>query len=379
MVHRSMPPFLSAAAGQARRPRNVLLRLRAVSNLTTPHHIDDYLEMVDATWCVRGVRARVVGVRRETADAVSVLLRPNENWRGFRAGQFVELSVRTAGVRHTRCFSLSSAPEDSAPLRITIQTTPGGRVSTWARSPACRGGVVELSQARGSFVLPDPPPRKLLFLTGGSGITPIMSMLRHLAAIGYDGDVACLHYARHEVIFGDELRLLAARFRDARLSLRLTRTSHMPGAVSRFSRGALEAFAPDWAKRETFLCGPAPLSHAVTALWGAEGVADQLHLERFALAPERAVSGVAQEGCRLVFAKSRQEASGRFGVPLLEQAESAGLWPVHGCRMGICHICTCRKVSGTVRNALTGTVSSEPDEDIQLCISTPRSDVTLDL
>ncbi len=363
----------------ARRPINRLLRTRLVSGLTSPRSVDDYLQLIDPWWSVKEVRARVVGVRAELDQATSLFLKPNENWSGFRAGQFVQLSVSIAGACHTRCFSVSSAPEDGQPLRLTIKSIPGGRVSGWARTLARVGDVVTLSQAQGAFVLPDPLPRKLLFVSGGSGITPILSMVRHLAAAGYDGHIGWMHYARRETMFADELARLANGRLALRLSVFLTRPDGGTEARVRSSPEQLEAFEPAWADCETFLCGPETLSRAATGLWADRAVGERLHVERFVARATTAVGLAGGAKHRLTFAKSRREAEGTPGGSLLEQAESAGLKPTHGCRMGICHTCTCRKRSGTVRNEMTGETSSVADEDIRLCISTPLSDVTLDL
>ena len=143
---------LSAIFERARRPLGPLLRTRLVARMTTPRDVDDYLEVVDPVWSVRGVRARVVALRDEAGDAVSLSLRPNERWLGFRAGQHVQLSVSSAGVRVTRCFSLSSAPEDDGPMRVTIRIAPKGAISHWVRNQARVGSVVSLSQATLSFV-----------------------------------------------------------------------------------------------------------------------------------------------------------------------------------------------------------------------------------
>ena len=204
MQSRAMNGALSAMFERARRPLGPLLRTRLVAGMTSPRNIDDYLEVVDPAWSVHGVRARVVALRDEAGGAVSLFLRPNELWRGFRAGQYVQLSASNAGVRVTRCFSLSSAPEDDGPLRVTIRIAPEGAMSHWVRKEARVGSVVSLSQAMGSFVLPDPVPPKLLFISGGSGITPVMSIIRYLVATDYAGAIAWLHYARREVILGSE-------------------------------------------------------------------------------------------------------------------------------------------------------------------------------
>jgi ferredoxin-NADP reductase len=380
MDSRAMNGAFSAMFARARRPLGPLLRTRLVAGLTSPRNIDDYLEVVDSAWSVHGVRARVVARRDEAGDAVSLFLRPNELWRGFRAGQFVQLSVSNAGIRVTRCFSLSSAPEDDGPVRITIRIAPQGAISHWVRNEARVGSVVSLSQAMGRFVLPDPVPPRLLFISGGSGITPVLSMIRHLVATDYPGRIAWLHYARREVILGSEQASLAADCK--RLQVK-THFTDGPGSTrARFSREQLESFVPRWAESTSFLCGPPSLTEAVATLWTAAGVQDRLRTEHFTLPPMGSYLAIDPDDPTrhsLFFARSRRTIEGRAGAFLLEQAEGAGLNPSYGCRKGICHTCTCRKLSGTVLNAHTGAVSREPNEDIQLCVSAPRSDVSLDL
>jgi ferredoxin-NADP reductase len=368
---------LSAMFERARRPLSPLLRTRLVASMTSPRNIDDYLEIVDSCWSVHGVRARVVALRDEAGDAVSLFLRPNELWRGFRAGQHVQLSVSNAGIRVTRCFSLSSAPEDHGPLRVTIRIAPKGAISHWIRNEAHVGSVVSLSQAMGSFVLPEPVPPRLLFISGGSGITPVLSMIRHLIATDYGGCVAWLHYARREVILGSEQASLAAR--RSRLQFR-THFTDGRSTGTRFSRKQLESFVPRWAESDSLLCGPPSLNEAVAALWTAAGLQNLLRTEHFTLPPTGpclANDTIDATRHSLFFARSGRTIEGRAGASLLEQAEGAGLNPPYGCRRGICHTCTCRKLSGIVLNEHTGAVSREPNEDIQLCVSAPRSDVSL--
>jgi ferredoxin-NADP reductase len=371
---------LSAMFERARRPLSPLLRTRLVAGMTSPRTIDDYLEVVDPAWSVHGVRARVVALRDEAGEAVSVFLRPNEQWRGFRAGQYVQLCAPHNGIRVTRCFSLSSAPEDDGPMRVTIRTTPQGAISHWVRNQARVGSVVSLSQAMGSFVLPDPVPPRLLFISGGSGITPVLAIIRHLVATNYAGSIASLHYARREVILGREQDSLAARCK--RLQFKTLFTGGPRSTRAHFSREQLESFVPRWAESHAFLCGPPSLNEAVAAVWTAAGLQHRLRTEYFTLPTTgRYLANDSDDPVRhsLFFARSGRTIEGRAGASLLEQAEGAGLSPPYGCRRGICHTCTCRKLSGIVRNEHTGAVSREPNEDIQLCVSTPRSDVSLDL
>jgi ferredoxin-NADP reductase len=364
-----------AGLWRARLPLNRLLSSGLAAALVSPHSVDDYLQNIDPTWSLRAVRARIVGIAREASNVVSLTMVPNENWSGFRAGQFIQLSAPIAGVRTTRYFSLSSAPGDGVPLRVTIKAAETGRLSRWAVNAAAVGDVVEISQADGEFVLPAPLPPKLIFLSGGSGITPLVSLLRHLVTVDYRGIVHFIHYARGEFIFGEELKTLAKTFSPLRLTLIDTRKE---GEASRLSREALDKIAPDWQAAVPFVCGPAALITAAAQIWKGAGK-ERLRIERFTVAAAPAATGTEHAGHRLRFVGSGREVPARANVSLLEQAEAAGLTPEFGCRVGICRTCTTKKVSGTVRNQLTGELCAEPAIAIQLCIHTPESDVTLDL
>jgi ferredoxin-NADP reductase len=220
----------------------------------------------------------------------------------------------------------------------------------------------------------------LLFITAGSGITPVMSMVRHLARTDHPAEMTWMHYARREVIFEDELVALAARNPKLRLWLHRTRgTATRLDADLHFSREQLERCAPEWTECETFVCGPPALMDAIATLWHACGLSRRLHIERFGRGLLPSALDETPRECRLVFARSGRAHLGRTGVSLLEQAEVAGSRPRYGCRIGICRQCVCRKLSGVVRNELTGELSGGSAEPIQLCINTPRTDVILDL
>ncbi len=354
-----------------------LLRSRAVAALASPHSVDRYLELVNPMWAVEEVRARVVHVKRETdgsadeAEPVTTLtLRPTSTWQGFRAGQFVQVGVEIDGARRTRCFSISSAETDGhETFTITVRAHSEGLVSKYLATKAQAGLVLHLSQAQGEFTLPDELPDRLLMISGGSGITPVMSMLRTLVDREYDGRVAFLHYSRspEATIFSDELRLLARRE-----NVDVT-VVHTRRGGTRFTAEALAELAPDHLDTATFACGPAGLVESVREAYGDSG---QLSVEYFktstiAADPDNAEGSVS-------FTRAGTTAA-NTGASLLEQAEALGLDPEYGCRMGICFSCTSRKTEGTVRNVVTGATSSLPDEDIQICVSQPVGDCVVDL
>jgi ferredoxin-NADP reductase len=338
--------------------------------LTGPHGVDRYTELVAPTWTLGEARAKVTDVRRTTPRSVTLTLAPNATFTSTHtvtAGQYVNLTVDIDGRRHTRCYSPANA-EGSANLELTIGHHDGGLVSSYLYERARRGMVVGLAGVGGDFVLPAGRPRRILFVSGGSGITPVMAMLRTLIAERHQGEVAFVHYARTpaEACYREELA--AHKDRPGVRVLHGYTRSDAGDLVGRFGPEHLAAAMP--APDVVFVCGPTALVEAVREH------CDNVCTESFV--PPVFDAPANPSGGRIAFADSGIDVVDD-GRSLLEQAESAGLTPQNGCRMGICHTCTRRKTAGTVRNLITGAVSTGPDEDVQICVSVPVGDVDLSL
>jgi stearoyl-CoA 9-desaturase NADPH oxidoreductase len=367
------PARPSASSGRRLSPLGVL------EALATPHGVDRYLELVHPMLTVRELRAEVTDVRRSTADSVTLTLRPTRQWKGFRAGQFVQVSVDIDGVRRTRCYSPACSQDRSdGRIELTVKAHPEGIVSHYLNAHAQPGLVVGLSQADGAFMLPTPRPERVLLISGGSGITPVMSMLRTLCDERYSGDIVFLHYAFTEshVAYLDQLRTLAAEHNNVRLVLAFTEQEAGGDLHGLFGERHLAEAAPWHAEAPAYLCGPPGLMKAVSDHYEANGLADLLHTEDFAPAPVVPIDGEVTG--ELTFGRSNITAANN-GDTLLEQAEAAGLTPEYGCRMGICFSCTQIKTSGCTQNIRSGELNSDPDTELQLCINRPVGDVALDL
>ncbi len=236
--------------------------------------------------------------------------------------------------------------------------------------------IVGQTQADGDFVMPDPRPERVLLISGGSGITPVMAMLRTLCDEGFAGEIGFLNYARSSALalYAAELEQLVDRHQGVRVARGFTR-GRRGQLHGRFRREHLGAVISEHADAATFVCGPPTLIDAVRAVWVRDGLSEPV-VETFT-PPALRFDSDGAEGC-VRFAASGHEAA-NSGLPLLEQAEDAGLTPEHGCRMGICNTCSCRKTAGTVRNIITGEVSTARDEHIRICVSVPVGDVELDL
>jgi ferredoxin-NADP reductase len=349
--------------------------LNLVRSFTSPLLPDDYLELVNPLWSTRELRGRIERIERETPNAATVLVKPGWEWPGHKPGQYLRLGIEVDGVHHWRAYSLTSDPKrPDGCISITPKHVAGGKVSPFLFAGVRPGAIVRLGGVEGTFVLPDPLPRQLLFVSAGSGITPIMSMLRAIAREGRLQDVVHVHCARTaaEVIFGRELRELAAGNPGYLLHERLT------GAQGRLTASELDEVCPDWRARETFLCGPVGLLEALSERWRADGNPERLHIEHFQ--PDTHVGdGERGQGGTIRFAKSDIEAVSDGEQPILLAGEHAGAELPYGCRMGICHTCVGRLRAGQVRDLRTGHVHGQPGEMLRTCINAPEGAIEIEL
>jgi len=347
--------------------------LAAIRSLFSPLLPDDYLELINPLWSTRELRGRIERIDRETGDAVTIVIRPGHEWPGHEPGQYVRVGVVVDGIFHWRAYSLTSAPgRDDGCISITPKLVEAGKVTPHLVRHARPGTVIRLGGVEGDFVLPEALPEKLLFVSAGSGITPIMSMLRSLAARDEVHDVVHIHSARteDEVIFGARLRALDERHDGLTSHLWLT------GERPRITPGDLEELCPDWREREAFVSGPGELLDAMTEHWDAEGDCERLHMERF-----QPKLGLAEEGegGTIVFAKSDTEVECDGATPILVAGEEEGLELPFGCREGICHTCIGKLCSGRVRDLRNGQITGSEGEMVRTCINAPEGRVEIEL
>jgi ferredoxin-NADP reductase len=233
------------------------------------------------------------------------------------------------------------------------------------------GTIVRLAAPQGDFALPDPPPAKLLLVTAGSGITPVMAMLRSMAQRGHAADIVHIHSApsARDVIFHDELQALDADASEYALLLHLTEDmGHLDFAAE------LDGLVPDWRERPTWACGPPAMLDDIEDIWTKAGLRDSLHMERFVIA--RTDKG--GEGGTVTFAISDRSVEVDGATSLLEAGEKVGIQMPFGCRMGICQTCVLPLESGHVRDFRSGTEHGEGDR-IQTCISAASGDCTINI
>jgi ferredoxin-NADP reductase/ferredoxin len=379
-----LAPDRDRTSAPALRVRDRLVRLAEAA--TTPLVPADYLDLVAPLRSGTDLRARIVAVQPETRDAATIVLKPGADWAGHVPGQYLRIGIDVDGVREWRAYSLTHGPRADGLISITVKAVPDGKVSNHLVHEARPGTLVHLEQAAGDFVLPSSVQQsttttRLLFVTAGSGVTPVIGMLRNLFPVTDAGvvdlprsknlDIVVVHVAPSEPdsIFLDNLRELAAH---GAISL-VPRYDDKHGVLD---VAELSTLVPDLAERTTYACGPGGLLDALTQHHEAAGLT--LFTEQF-----RAGFVEAGDGGTLTVGDLTVEADG--ATPLLDVAEAAGVLMPSGCRMGVCFGCVLPLKDGAVRDLRNGAIttadpisSANGGVPIQTCISAAAGACTID-
>jgi stearoyl-CoA 9-desaturase NADPH oxidoreductase len=366
-------------------PRRRPLLERLGSRLVAPAVFDFWASRLHPTWSWNRPLARIVGRQAASGDSTTLLLQPNRHWAGFRPGQHLNIGAEIDGIRIVRSYSPSDAPRADGRIEITVKAIPGGKLSRHLCRDAKIGDVLELGPAFGDMTLPEAPlpempHRRWLFLAAGSGITPLMAMIRAQAVAGMPVPIALMYWARirDEHCFVDELRALAARHPDFHLDLVSTREDASPGyRHGRIDAALLSTCVPDLHQRRVFACGPDGFVAAARALIADRALA--FRAEAFTPPPPIAAEEADSGDVVITLTRSGRTLDVPRGTSLLTALEAAGLKPAAGCRMGICNTCACGKRAGTTRHLHTGEVEHEPVSALRLCVNSARSDLTLEL
>ncbi len=351
---------------------------RAAESLATPLVADDYLDLFAPLRRGATLRARVVSVVPETRDAATLLLKPGADWAGHQPGQYIRIGVDVDGVRHWRAYSLTHGSRTDGLISITVKAVADGKVSPYLVHEAKPGTLLHLEQAAGDFVLPA-TPGPLLFVTAGSGVTPVIGMLRNLFPVSDDAgvvvpeharglDIVVVHVAPSEP---DSIFLTNLKALDAAGAIRLiARYDDVHGVLDVDRLGDLVA---DLAARTTYACGPGALLDALAEHHAARDL--PLFVEQF-----RVTYVEPGEGGTVQFTSTDAVVDADGSTPILDVAEAAGVLMPSGCRMGICYGCVLPMREGSVRDLRNGEVTTATGDPvmIQTCISAAAGACHLD-
>ena len=331
-----------------------------------------------------------VDIHDETHDVKSfTFVSPDRKHIAFDAGQYFMFEVPQESEIDGRCYSISSSPHRRNAITITVKRVPGGRVSNWLHDNLKPGTVVKASGPLGRFVRP--AVAKYIFLSGGSGITPVMSMTRELADAARPIDVVFIHAGRtpKDFIFRSDLAILAERMKGLRLLLLPEDVSNersWPGLSGRISKELLHMAVPDIAERVVMCCGPAPFMRAAKSIAGELGVpARNYYEESFDAAVIEDAStlitgAVEAQTFNVHFAKQSKSFEVRADQTVLSCAKKAGVRLPSSCASGICGTCKSKLVSGNVDMKHDGGIRQREIEAgfFLPCCSKPLSDLVIE-
>jgi ferredoxin-NADP reductase len=357
--------------------------VRIAERATTPLFPSDYLDLISPLRTGADLRGRIVEVRPETADAATIVIRPGADWAGHVPGQYLRIGIDVDGVRQWRAYSLTHGPRADKNISITVKAVPDGKVSNHLVHRTVPGTLVHLEQATGDFVLPEAMVAsgegKLLFVTAGSGVTPVIGMLRNLFPVTDSGvvhlrrssnlDIVVVHVAPTEP---DSIFIANLKELDEAGAISLVaRYDDLHGLLD---VADLARLVPDLAERATYACGPAGLLDALQAHHDDAGL--ELFTEQFRVALIE-----AGEGGTVTFTRNDTVVEADGATPILDAAEAAGVLMPSGCRMGICYGCVLPLREGVVRDLRTGDLTTAAPGDgvrIQTCISAAAGPCDLD-
>jgi ferredoxin-NADP reductase len=330
-------------------------------------------------------------IRDETHDVKTFIFStPEPRLFQFQPGQFLTWEFEIEGQRINRCYTIASSPARPHLIAITVKRVPGGAVSPWLHATLRPGMAVHAVGPMGAFTSAKHPAPKYLFLSGGSGITPLMSMARFHDDLAVETDIVFVHNARSpvDIIFRAELAELARHrsgFHFVPICEAAASNEPWHGMQGRLSLSMLRLIVPDFPNREIFTCGPAPYMQAVRAMLGEAGFDMRRYHEEsfdFATLPAEspAEAPVARSGFSITFSRSGRTITCDGDTTILAAAHAAGLRLPSSCTKGLCGTCKSRMTSGEVDMRHGGGIRQrEIDQGmVLLCCSRPRGNLVIE-
>jgi len=358
------------------RPSSRLARL--IEALIPSATLDFWGARIAPAWSWRLPKAVIVGRETAAEGMVTLVLRPNRHWRGAAPGQHINVSFEVDGRRVTRCYSPSAVPGRPGCIAITIKQVEGGRLSTALCRSAKIGDVLDLGPAFGDMCLEAAATGPLHLLAAGSGITPMIAMVRALAADGMPRPLSLHYWARRpaELAFVDELRALTRRHAHFQVRFHLTqaRAVHQDESQGRIDDATFATETDTLAHSTVLACGPqgfvdharSLLAHRVAAFVSESFTPITAHSDD-------------KGDVAVTMASSQRTLVVPRGTPLLTALEALGVPLASGCRRGICNTCACEKRSGSSLDLLTGTTTRDAVSALRLCVSAAVTDLVLEL
>ena len=325
-------------------------------------------------WSLDQALAQIVGRQVTAEGSISLILKANRNVQMPQAGQHLMVNAQINGTWVGRSYSPSLLPERSRHLSITIKQVDGGKLSTWLTTQAKVGDIVRLGQPFGDFRLSQ-DQRPVVMLAAGSGITPMISLLRDWQQQPNARPIQ-LHYwvsRREQACFIEEFLCLQQMQPNFSFQLYLTQERAIQ-AHERQGRICVEQFADlhDIAQSHVLACGSADF---VQAAQTSLPQVYQWQVEAFAPPAQP----IAAKRVQITLRRQQRSLTVPVGQSILTALEAAGVQHPSGCRMGLCNTCACSKLSGMTEHLIHHQQQHDAEPALRLCVNTAKTDLVLDL
>ena len=352
-----------------------------------------------SVWIGGAELLRVVNVVDEAPEVKTFVLQAETPALfNYNAGQFLTLDLPAPSGPLLRTYTISSAPSRPMTISVTVKAQAASVGTRWMFENLKLGSLIRAMGPAGHFTLELARRKKLLFISAGSGITPMMSMLRWLADVSPGSEVAFLHCARSpdDIIFRDELKLTARSMQNLELGFiveQRDQANAWEGLVGRLDLGKIESLVPDFCEREVYCCGPDPFMKWVRQLVLSHGVPEShYHEEAFTFSSMPVVGAAATmeipaqsdepdaPSNMVQFQVSGTECACEPGQTLLQTARRANVRILSVCEMGLCGTCKVMKLSGNVAMEHNGGITDEEIQEgyVLACCSKPTSTVVIE-
>lgn len=333
--------------------------------------INFWLKKINPLWSTEQILGKIVEKTKPADNIVSLKIRCNQRMQFGKAGQHHPVTVEIDGRRYERNYSLTQL--DQQHVLLTLKKVENGIVSSWFCDTAKIGDMVEFGLPYGEMLLEQQHHKEIVILAAGSGITPMYSMLYALVQQQKLNDyrIRLMYWAQHhqELIFQSEFAAWQAQYPNFKFETFVTQEQPHDLRLNADHLKSIENLD----EKTVFACGSSGFVNQAKLLCQE---AKHFQAEAFSLAP---ISTDETGFIQVTLTQSNKTVSIAKGQPILQGLEQAQVKPTHGCRMGICNKCACKKVEGSTRNLNDSSENHEPNQNLRICVNSAKSDLILDL
>lgn len=333
-----------------------------------------WLKKINPLWSTEQALGKIVEKTQHADNIVSLKLHCNQRMQFGKAGQHHSVTVEIEGRRYERSYSLTQL--DQKHILLTLKKVENGIVSTWLCDTAKIGDVIEFGLPYGDMLLTQQSNKDIVILAAGSGITPMYSMLSAFVRQNQlnNYNIRLMYWAQRqqELIFQAQFTAWQAQYPNFKFEGFVTQEQPFDSRLNPDHINAIENLAD----KTVFACGSSGFVQQARQLCQN---AKFFQSEAFSLTPLSHDQDDDAGIVHITLTKSNKTVSIAKGQPILLGLEQAQIQPTHGCRMGICNKCTCKKVDGSTRNLNDSSENHEPNQNLRICVNTAKSDLILDL